>query len=314
MKKNTFNILKVLISLGLILFILIKIDLTQFIKDILTIKFFLILVILLGVNIFNVFLSSFKLKVILQNLQGIDNLPLKKIFKYYFHSIFFGILLPTNFGSDGPKYYFIKNKFKNLEKTKIIASIFVERFTGLLSLGVLVLFSLFIPKIREYYLKIYFSIGNIFVLNDKSLFLIIISILLFLMIIFYFLIKNKRRSKNILKNFEKLDYKKVLLLSVGFQIIMILNNMLAFYLITGYFDIFLFIILVPITIFSMMLPISIQGIGLRDGLALLIIPIFILAIKPEEILLYTITMNLLVIITVVIGGLLYLKDKMIKND
>jgi len=308
-KKYIYNFLKIAISLILIVIILFKLDSKIIFEEMISINFLVILLILLSINIFNIFVSALKLRIILEDITEIKKTSFWSISKIYFYSTFLGMFLPTNFGGDGAKYYFLRNKLKDAGKFKIAYSIFIERLSGIVMLLLIMVFSLFIPSVRNYYYSIYKIVANYFVINEYVLILMIIIIFIVIMGLLYLFFSKRYLFYKSLEQLNRLSYIKIIILSISFQILMIFNNYIAFYLITGYSNILLFIILIPITILLMTLPISIQGIGLRDGLALLIIPLFLDSVMPEKIIVYTLTMNLLIILSSVIGGLLYSYNK-----
>ena len=90
---------------------------------------------------------------------------------------------------------------------------------------------------------------------------------------------------------------------------MILNNTIVFYFVSGIVNLKIFLVIIPLVIIVSILPLSVQGIGLRDVVAIMVIPIFLHKMPNAEIVLYSTIMNMLVIATSIIGGVIYIINK-----
>ena len=66
-------------------------------------------------------------------LQPLANTPYRLLYKLFFIGLFFGTFLPTNFGGDGVRALYLQ-KYTRLSFTQSLAVIFMERFTGLVSI------------------------------------------------------------------------------------------------------------------------------------------------------------------------------------
>jgi len=66
-------------------------------------------------------------------LRSLANIPYRLLYKLFFIGLFFGTFLPTNFGGDGVRALYLQ-KYTRLSFTQSLAVIFMERFTGLVSI------------------------------------------------------------------------------------------------------------------------------------------------------------------------------------
>jgi hypothetical protein len=290
--------IKYMISIWLIFYIFKNIELKTFAKIFFTFDTLVIFIIWVLLNILNLFLSSYKLQVILKWVLKYKIIKFIDIVKIYFSSTFLWIFIPTNFWWDIPKVYFLKKKLNFKKSWKLINSIIIERVSWLLSLMIISILSLFVPKVLEIYKTILNKL-NIFTIDNYYILLSIFLWIIILIIIWKILIKKIKLPK-----FEIKNKKKIFWLSLLFQFIMIINNFIVFYMITWVTDLIYFIVFVPLVIYIWILPISVQWIWIRDWLALIFFPLFI-SISSELILSYTIIMNMIVITTSIIGWIIY---------
>lgn len=267
-KKLIYKAIRIFISITLIIFILSKINILELIDSIKSINiFFFLLALLTHIIIIPVRAFMWQTSLAVQNI----GVPLKTLISMNLIAAFFGNFLPTSMGGDIVRAYDI-SKYSG-QKVKPIATIIVVRSAGFFSL---ILFSIF---------------GLIFgynLINDINIALIVIGLLL-LFCIFLFVIFNKdvikkfRSVDKILLFLDKKDiiksfydafhvykyHKKKLFTIFLISLIAQLNVILYYYFITLSLHlqipvIYLFTV-VPIIVILEMLPISINGIGVREG-------------------------------------------------
>jgi glycosyltransferase 2 family protein len=184
---------------------------------------------------------------------------------------FLGMFLPSSLGTDVVRgFYLAKN---NSEKSVSFSSIFVDRVLGMFSLLLLCLISIFFA-------------GEIISQFDFQVYIIIISAAV--IILFYFfqkketafflqkIIKKVKHQKILEKGLKLhasiLEYKKfpkTLLFTFIITLFVQITRILTYYLVALAFGVSVpfvyFILFIPIIMLVIMIPISIGGLGVREG-------------------------------------------------
>jgi hypothetical protein len=184
---------------------------------------------------------------------------------------FLGLFLPSSLGTDVVRgYYLVKN---NSERSVSISSVFVDRVLGLISLLLLGLVALVFA-------------GELVSKFNLNLYLIVLT---FLTLIFVYLFQRNETKKILellslkMKKFKIMEYvmklhgsileykkyPKTLLLSFVLTLLVQVTRVLTYYAVSLAFDvkisIIYFFLFVPLIMIVMMLPITIGGLGLREG-------------------------------------------------
>jgi len=270
-KKVGLFILKAFISLLLILWILRNTNVSEIFRAIRGVNFYLI-VIAYSLLFVGHYLSTLRWKTLLQ-AQGF-HASVAHLFKSYMIGIFFNNLLPSTIGGDTSRAY---DSWKiGKSKGKAVAVIFVDRFFGLFALLLFALSSLlFSSKLTQNlpFLNFWLIAGAMGM--GLIVWVIFMPSLKIVRLIEAFNIPFSKPIKIILEKIIKsfLSFKgnkkallKALLLSVLLQI----NVIIHYYLIAEAlgFDIAFhnFFLIIPISLFLMMIPISINGIGIRENI------------------------------------------------
>jgi uncharacterized protein (TIRG00374 family) len=266
-KALAVKIAKVCISAFLIIYILQTADRAELIQTIKSADIYL-LIIAFSVNGIGMIPRIYKWQIILA-VQEI-HVPFKTLLTFSFTSGFFNIFLPTAYGGDIIRIYDV-SKFSN-KKLESITSILVDRGSGALALFLIAAFALLfgydlIQDIRI----VLFTIG------------ILLLILISIIIIFNEKIKKiniitkiitfvdrKDVLKNMYDTFHIYRYHKrksieILALSLLAQLIAILYYPIIAYSFGLDVPLVYFLIVIPIILVILMLPISISGIGVREG-------------------------------------------------
>jgi glycosyltransferase 2 family protein len=107
MKKTIFNILRIVISLGLIIFLISYLDLRKIgdTASLIWTQHPLYLPLVVAIGLLLMVLEGYRLQQVLQ-VQGI-HLPLLRLTRYAFIGIFFNNILPTSIGGDVAKGFYI---------------------------------------------------------------------------------------------------------------------------------------------------------------------------------------------------------------
>jgi len=237
------------------------------------------------------------------------NIKFGEVLNAYFVGTFFNNFMPSNIGGDIVKAYKIIKKNKNSEL--IISSIFWDRAISLLIL-------------------LFFSLISAFFLFKKFLFLIITILLIILFFFFSFLIIKFNLGNFVLKLVDKIPYENAKIFLKSFlksfkHYIIFSKNIFIFYLIsiiTQYLKIFIQVLinisynfnlklseiyfLIPLIGIISALPISINGIGLREILGKNLA--FIIK-KPENVLVFFLSIgNIIIIFGNLFGAIFWFKE------
>jgi len=269
-KKRLLLILKFLISFGLIALLMwiMRKDTPEIIKIFKESNKFLIACAIV-INIPLSIALSYRLRLLLSG-QGI-RISIKDAVYLTFIGYFYNNFLPTAIGGDIAKAYYASKKTNN--KVASYSAVLADRILGLISTLIIALIGLlFICK----------SVNNKFVLwTVPILFLFTISF------VFFLLRKNKQGPVNdklegkgalfalkskILKLYNGLNlYRnkpalliKALFLSFGLQFLSIVNTYIFVLSIGGTIAIFRMFLIIPLVWTVSMLPLSMNGLGVRE--------------------------------------------------
>jgi hypothetical protein len=310
-KNPVVLILKLIFSLSILVFILTT--QTSF-KD--------IWVVLKGVNpywlvfsfslhAFGLFASAYRWQI-LARAQG-DEVPLVFLAKSYLVGTFFNNFLPTRFGGDIVRIWDGSRYSKSLLKSSAI--VLVERFTGII---VLFLFALLASVYR---LDMARQIPVIWVSLLLGLFGLALLISFFLPFSGKWLaaipsrgILAKFKTKIILFRETILFYRtqKALFLRATFWAFLLQLNVIIYYFLIGkalhlhihFIDYFIFI---PIVLLIQIIPITINGLGLREGSYIEIFKFY--GISPQTAFSFSIIDVAFVLVIGIIGGIIYVSRK-----
>lgn len=260
------QLLRIVVSLGLMALILSKIDLdkgAQLVKG--SDLFYWLLAIF--ITILAVFVSAYKWQLILLS-QGL-RIPMRRLFSFYLVGLFFNNFLPTSIGGDAVRAYDVSRSTGRAPEA--IASVVAERVLASVSLGFIALIGIFISyRAAAQFLS---WVVAFFVLSVGLLMLFLNTHLLegFLnraRLLNFFDLKQKlveagRASQAPLRNQN--TFISVLLLSLVFQTLVVTVNLAVLGALGIRVSAVYPFIFVPIISALSLLPISINGLGIREG-------------------------------------------------
>lgn len=246
--NKTFKLfIRLIITLTLIFFLFMKIDIHKLLRSIDEINILLFLLASL-MYLFSSFLSALRWKLFLP-----ENPSLKKgkIFSLYMIGCFFNIFLPGIMGGDVVKIVLLK---KLLGLKESISSVIIERYVGFLALLLLgfIFFLIFFKKMPDNW--ILYSIPAGFIS------LIFATTLPFLTNKLSFL----QNVREYVKGFEKKIYFKAFVYSLLVQIIVMMSVYFIFISLNAPVKFYEVVIFLPIIILLSTLPISLSGLGVRE--------------------------------------------------
>lgn len=236
----------------------------------------------------------------ISNLLGFK-INLLKYIQYYFKGMFFNTFLPTGIGGDIIKISYLCKDYQQksgLERAAI--SVFIDRLSG-----VFVLISIA-------FLGTFITSANI--LTKECIYAGAIITLLIIAVIAFISINNIDFGKTFLKKiiyYNKLLLNKSLIsifgLSIIFHALVIIIHILLGHALNLDINITYFLILYPVTAIISSLPISLNGIGIKE-----ISYIYLLnqiSIEPSKTLVFVLCWNLIVLISSLLGAIFFIKKK-----
>ena len=258
--KKTLTITRYFISIGLLYLILHDYG-NDFLKLIQVIDFKYILLIML-ISIAQYMFSAYRWQYISKytNL----NISYSYSLKFYYISNFLNNTLPGGVLGDLYRiYHSSDNKRALLELGRSFQSVVFERFSGQVAL-----FFVFITSLTLYFLFY----------GKYVAFLYLFSFMIFIIILFKLIIRIKFREffqKNAFgKNFRSI-FSGPIFWQHLFYSFLVISSYISIYVITALslklnIDYFSFLVFTPLILFSMSIPISIGGWGVREATALLV--------------------------------------------
>lgn len=264
--KILFFIFKLTVSSILLYVVLSKTGLEQ------------VFIILRDINIF-AFISAIFLYILAQFLSTIRwklLLPrifkMRKLFSLYMIGAFFNTLLPGIIGGDAVKAFYL---YQATRKSSLaLSSIFMDRYIGfavLIAMG-----------------AVAYPFGYRYLQNSKITFLLPIVVLFFIAISFIIFGLRLGKKTRMLSDFYDYSHsywnqKQVIVKAVILSILIQFAGILAVYCLTIgiglHIPFIIYMIFLPLIILFTALPISISGIGVREGAFVLFFGL--IGIKPE---------------------------------
>jgi uncharacterized protein (TIRG00374 family) len=234
--------------------------------------------------------------------------PLTSLFRFYLIGNFFGLFLPTAIGGDVARGYYVHKA--GVSKEESASSIVVERTLGIAAMMIYALASMF------------FS----FNLIDNELKLVVIIPSIFFLTVMFLFYRNEITPKTKLSKFAGPKLSMLLKLVKSIQQYKsptaLLTSFLysALYQLTGIISIYLialsvgsalkfayFLMLLPIVWVVSMIPISLNGLGIREGAFVFLFTSAGMA-KETAVIISSISL-LQAIAQGMIGGILFLCDR-----
>ncbi len=269
MNKYLILSIKIIISFSLFYLVVNQIDISTIQNYMLSANFYLIGFTYI-LTLFAVVLSSYKLKILMEKGKLSDYTKLN------FIGIFFSLFMPGTIGGDVVRIAYLKKWGVNLHTAT--SRIFMDRFTGLMA--ILLLFLLGVVAIiinsninlAELFVDLKFKIELWQVFTLIFIFALIATFGFMLPVLRKFLLKT---LKDIVYIFSvKKILAKTMIIAIFFQFLSPVMFFLMLLALDSEANISFFYILmiIPIMNLILMLPISIQGIGVREFLYVQLIP------------------------------------------
>ena len=268
--KKTVLVIKLVIPLAILFYLFSALDVSLIKSYIFQTNpgIFLVSFIILCVrNLIGAYRSSVLLKY-----KGLQY-PLTALTRYYFIGNFFNLFLPAVVGRDIARGYYLYNTSSGKKGT--ISSIFIERFIGTAALVLLSLFSVVIAMI----------LGFEVFKNDVIRIIVVIFCLSLVLFLLFFYEKTNKLLESMLGFFalsklkpivafiqDILNYNRspavllnTFLSSMAFQLFGVISTYLIALSLNCSQPFIFFFILLPVIWLAGLLPISINGLGVREG-------------------------------------------------
>ncbi len=288
-------LVKITISAILIILILYKIDVHKLLNMMLKIgvvEFFG----LSAIYILAQFISSIRWSMVISSLD--ENVSAIYLFKLYLMGMFANLFLPSTIGGDTIKGYILS---KSIGIRKAISSIFLERYNGLLVLLFLSLISSLL-FFKLFGLKI---VGLIVVINLLTV--ILIYVLKFIkhekVRKFYLDIATFHKSKN----FYTVTVFSFLVQTINIVMYLLVGLKLGFHISPAFYFAF-----IPIITLIGFLPISFNGIGVREFSFVYFFKIA--GLNSTQAVSLSIAVFFVVVFTSLLGGVFYINNERVIEE
>jgi uncharacterized protein (TIRG00374 family) len=307
MKGKFSLILKAFVSIALIIYLLSQTEYTAIYYSLISASPIYLFLALLTLFLGKI-LSGYRWQILLiaQDIK----IPLRTLIGSLFVGQFFNSFLPTTIGGDAIRAY--DTAVESKESAKAVTSVFMDRFIGVLALVTLAVIAVPIAMIMGedvsyYYVSVLIVgllclVGMVVVLNN-SLVKIIAEYLQKLN-----LSRIADQVKKIYRSIQEMKGDAATLWTAfGISLLLQINVVVFHYLISLSLDldvsIIYFFIIVPVALTILIVPFSINGIGLREGVF-----VFLLAgigVAASEAIAFSLISFILVLTQAVIGGIIF---------
>lgn len=216
-------------------------------------------------------LTSYRWQILLK-AQDID-IPLRFLIASVFVGQFFNSFLPTTVGGDAMRAYDTAAQSK--ESTKSVMSVFADRLIGVFALVILALFALIVGYLSGQDVSFYvIPVLLVFFLCSIVLLLIINSRLVGILDRVLQYLRLPKLAAKLDEAYQSIDILKdeprILLIAFLVSLLLQVNVILFYYFIGVSLDLgvsFLyFSMIVPVALVVLLVPFSINGIGIREGI------------------------------------------------
>lgn len=258
----------------------------------------------------------FRMKLLLE-VWG-DKIPYKELVKVGLMGDFGNVFMPGSLGSDLFRIYILQRYLRDV--TRAASAVIYERFIGLISLAFIVFLSVIWAR------EILMEIGIYGLLSSLC---IVLAIILFAFFIFpntilavfnsVFRMRNRigRKIRLIAETIMHYSLHKSLFISVfaiciATQIMRILVTFVVASAIGVSVDIQYFFLIVPIIIFVLMIPVSVGGLGVREGASVFLFSF--VGVGQADAFMMALLTNLLIMFYSLPGGVLFIMRQEKKQD
>lgn len=302
MRRLLFSLLRILVSLGLLAFLLTKVGMRETWETLrgTDLRYFLAA---LAIYLVSMVLKSYRWQILLR-AQRVET-PLPKLVSLYLIGTFFNQVLPTGFGGDAVRIYEFAHYSKRLAIS--ITTVVVDRFTGLLvlfamaSLALVFSYQLVAPEVRA--VIVFVFLGSLFVTWVFS------QRVIWQRLTRLPLLSSLAQRGKVRELYESAQaytlgpFARALAVSLALNILIMVTNYLAALSLGMQISFIYLLLFIPIISFLLVLPISFSGLGIREGGY---VYLFTQVGVPSSLALaLSLCIYSMILVTGLIGGLLY---------
>ena len=276
-KKTVFFAIKFTLTVGLLVFFLYRTNIKEIFASIQCLSLYMI-PLALFLNFISIIIISYKWKTLLQNHS------LLFLIKYNIIATFYSIVLPGQLSGDVVKSYMLSKI--GSEPHKIFASVFVDKVTGLISLIVVAVWGmlftvLVVPKVLSYSMFTLLALFVILLMSMRSVF-----VYDFIAKIIFYISNKAMFTKSVCNHIlQFIDEWRIYLQKTNILAVNVLLGIVYHVLIAFVYFILSNNIGITVSFFDwcwiygllsvvLLLPISIAGIGLREGTLIPLLALF----------------------------------------
>lgn len=307
MKKYLSFGIKAVISIGLIWYLLSKTEFPAIYTSIKSASLAWLCLSFLTLYIGKI-LTSYRWQILLM-AQGI-NLPLRSLIASVFVGQFFNSFLPTTVGGDAIRAYDTASQSK--ESAKSVMSVFADRMIGVFALALLAILALGIGYLSGEDVSFYtWPVLGVFTICSLGMFMIYNDRLIVSGETLLSRLKASRLVEKLDKAYQSLyllrDRPRVMVQALIISILLQINVVLFYYFIGVALDLevswLYFTMIVPVALVVLLVPFSINGIGIREGIFVFLLTN--LGVPAEESLALSLISFGLMLTQGIIGGLIF---------
>ncbi len=305
MRDKLFNLLKIGVSLGLLLLLLWKVGWRETWETFRQSDFRYLLA-AWGLYLFSMVIRAYRWQslLLIQKLRA----PLSKLISLYFIGTFFNTVLPTGIGGDVVRMYELSRH--SSQSTESISTVLVDRLCGFLVLFAMASLALIfsyrlIPAVVS---AIIIVITLISILGVWIAFNETVWRWLKRMPLLSWLLEMRRVQEfhTSIQAYRTPATSRALLASLAFNILLMVFNYLIALALGVRISPWYFLVFIPIISFLLILPVSLSGIGVREGGYVLL---FAQAGVPNSLALaMSLCVYAITVATGLLGGLLYVLE------
>lgn len=300
---------KIVVSLALLVVVFTRVDIAQAWGQFQSLSLPFVIFALLYYTVLQ-WLSCLRWRVVLRSHN--HSVPIINLLSSYFAGMFLNIFLPGAMGGDVYRVYSVAKVTKDSEVA--LVSVFLERFTGLAALSALAVMGL-VPAVKLvgrwdiiglFFICVGALVGGVLLIISPKLLMIADPLF------------RKLRLTNLLSRLAKIQFlliefasnRQALALSMGLSFVLQLGIVYYHYLIAQQLNIAIsfleLLVFIPIIVVVTLLPISLGGLGLKEGLWVYLFSR--ISLSSEQALLLSLVITLLSWLLSLPGGLILLLD------
>ncbi|MFQ5886086.1 MAG: lysylphosphatidylglycerol synthase transmembrane domain-containing protein [Anaerolineae bacterium] len=302
MRHRLFNLLRIVISLGLLIFLLAKVGMRETWESLQGANVGYLLVVFL-LYLLSIVLRSYRWRIFL-NAQGVRT-SLPKLISLYLIGVFFNLVLPSGFGGDVVRIYELSQYSSRTASS--ITTVFMDRLSGFLALfGMATLalafsYRLVPPEVGVTIIVIFLaSLLGTGALFSRPLWRRLKGLPLLSSL------AQKERVKELYLSaqiYSLAPFVQAISLSLAFNILLMIMNYLAALSFGVEISFWYFLLFIPIVSFLLVLPISMSGLGVREGAYIYLFSR--VGVPPSLALAISLSIYAVTVATGLIGALIY---------